>query len=125
VADRTREEASARIAELQRRRRAEWFRENGPCVGCGSDEDLQVDHRDRAQKVSSNFWTWSAERRAAELAKCQVLCEPCHKEKTRLELSTAEHGTAAMYKRGCSCVACRTYNAGGSPRRAAVRRKEG
>lgn len=65
-----------------RRRREEWFAANGPCVDCGTWDNLQIDHIDPATKVSHNIWSWSAERRAAELAKCAVRCHPCHVVKT-------------------------------------------
>lgn len=64
------------------RRRAEWIDENGPCVDCGSTEELQVDHVDADLKVEHRVWSWSAKRREAELAKCVVRCEPCHLKKT-------------------------------------------
>ena len=63
-------------------RRAAWFAANGPCQQCGSWENLEVDHVDPTIKVSQNVWTWGEERRAAELAKCQVLCHGCHRTKT-------------------------------------------
>lgn len=64
------------------RRRSEWIEKNGPCIDCGSTEDLQVDHVDASTKVSHRVWSWSAERRKAELAKCVVRCERCHLKKT-------------------------------------------
>lgn len=64
------------------RRRAEWFAANGPCARCGSWDDLRLDHVDPRQKVEHKVWSWSTTRRDAELAKCQVLCFPCHVVKT-------------------------------------------
>jgi len=64
------------------RLRREWLEAHGPCK-CGSWIDLQVDHIDPAKKVSHRIWSWSKERREAELAKCQPLCLECHKAKTR------------------------------------------
>lgn len=99
--------------EYQRRhiaqRRADWLAKNGPCVRCGSWDDLEVDHKDRTKKVSHNVWSWSAVRREAELAKCQVLCHPCHVDKTWTEdFERAQHGTDAMYSKGkCRCLPCR------------------
>src|SRR2546429_2497809 len=63
-------------------RRLEWLAANGPCVKCGSWNDLEVDHVDPAKKVSHRVWSWAEPRRLAELAKCQVLCHDCHGEKT-------------------------------------------
>lgn len=66
-------------------RRAEWLAKNGPCRKCGSSENLEVDHIDRSQKVTHRIWTWAEDKRAAELAKCQVLCRVCHREKSVAE----------------------------------------
>jgi 5-methylcytosine-specific restriction endonuclease McrA len=59
-------------------RRAAWLAENGPCVRCGSTDQLEVDHRDRREKVMQTRALWSLAptnpARIAELAKCQVLC---------------------------------------------------
>lgn len=68
-----------------RKRRLEWLRANGPCVDCGSWSRLRVDHEDPASKVSHRIWTWSKDRREAELAKCRVRCHLCHAAKTRRE----------------------------------------
>jgi hypothetical protein len=64
------------------KRRADWLAENGPCVDCGSAEQLEVDHVDASTKVSHRVWSWTAVRRAAELTKCVVRCLPCHGRKT-------------------------------------------
>lgn len=53
------------------------------CEFCGSRENLELDHKDPKQKVSHRIWNWSAARREVEIAKCQILCEDCHKEKTK------------------------------------------
>lgn len=68
--------------EWLKNRRLKWLVENGPCIRCGSAEDLQVDHIDAGAKVTHRVWSWSNARRAAELAKCQVLCRSCHSRKT-------------------------------------------
>lgn len=68
-------------------RRREWLEANGPCCKCGSSDRLEVDHIDPSQKQINPRALWSLSpqnpRRIAELAKCQVLCHECHKEKTR------------------------------------------
>lgn len=56
----------------------------GRCVKCGSQDKLQLDHIDCRTKVSHNIWTWGVAAREAEMAKCQLLCEPCHIEKSKL-----------------------------------------
>jgi 5-methylcytosine-specific restriction endonuclease McrA len=77
------------------KRRQDWLTDNGPCVDCGSEDDLEVDHRDFTQKVTHRVWSWSAARRAAELDKCVVRCAPCHVIKTNAEGSRrAVRGTA-------------------------------
>lgn len=56
---------------------------NGPCRKCGGSDRLQLDHINPRTKISHDVWLWGKERREAELAKCQVLCTPCHAKKTR------------------------------------------
>ena len=63
------------------KRRLEYF-EGKYCERCGSSEDLQLDHVDPDKKISHRIWSWSEERREEEIAKCQVLCKPCHRSKT-------------------------------------------
>ena len=100
--------------EYQRRwmatRRQAWIDENGPCVACGSDEDLEVDHVDHRSKRLAPARLWSLALtnpvRIEELAKCQVLCKNCHAQKTWLQLITTEHGST-MYRNGCKCDICR------------------
>lgn len=90
-------------------RRAEWFSDK-LCNVCGATDDLQLDHRDRTTKVSHRIWSWAKERREAELAKCQALCVPCHKAKTRSEFSGWDHGATGYKKHGCRCEVCRAGN---------------
>lgn len=103
-----------RQAEYQRewtaRRRARWLA-GKVCVICGSTEDLQVDHIDPRTKVSHHVWSWSQARREAELAKCQVLCGPHHKEKTKRENYPEMHGHNRYVKHGCRCGPCRADHA--------------
>ncbi len=107
---------SRRQSEYQRtwlrRRRREWLDDHGPCVRCGSTENLEVDHISRRSKIAHRVWSWSKRRRDRELSKCQVLCKPCHLEKSRAELSKPlRHGTLHGYNhRGCRCDACRQAN---------------
>lgn len=95
--------------EWMARRREEWIAENGPCVDCGSSEDLEIDHKVRSTKAMNPTQLWSRTRavREAELAKCVVRCSKCHLAKTSLEV-LAKHGTIARYnKHGCRCEPCR------------------
>jgi 5-methylcytosine-specific restriction endonuclease McrA len=90
-------------------KRTAWIEANGPCVRCGSKENLQVDHKDPTKKVDHKVWSWSKVRREAELAKCQVLCIECHKKKSAIEAARpTPHGTDAGYTRNkCRCADCR------------------
>jgi hypothetical protein len=76
-------------------RRDAWIAQNGPCIKCGSSDKLEVDHINPSEKVYAvgGIWSACAEKREAELIKCQVLCHSCHVEKTheyreRLGLTT-------------------------------------
>ena len=64
--------------EWLKKRRAKWLSENGPCKKCGTWENLHVHHKDPKLKISHRVWSWAETRRLAELAKCEVLCCPCH-----------------------------------------------
>lgn len=101
--------------EYQRRwvaeRKAAYFADK-VCVRCDSVERLRLDHVDPTQKVSHRIWSWSVARREVELAKCQVLCDPCHKIKTKEQFpitngrELVSHGNYWMYQKGCRCPAC-------------------
>lgn len=100
--ERQREYQRKRIAQ----RRAEWL-EGKSCAVCGGTENLQVDHIDGKTKISHRVWSWSAPRREAELAKCQVLCQPHHHEKTKRDWYPMIHGKQNTYSyHGCRCTAC-------------------
>lgn len=73
---------------LWMQRRRDSFFSGKICESCGSVKDLQLDHRDPRKKVSHRIWSWSADRREAEVDKCQVLCTTCHKLKTRSDWSS-------------------------------------
>lgn len=97
--------------EWSRKRRDQWFKENGPCVDCLSWNDLELDHNDRKSKVSHNVWSWSKERRETELMKCVARCVKCHRIKTNLEIrewkaKPITHGTMSGKSRGCKCDLC-------------------
>lgn len=80
----TSEAARARVARL----RHEWIEEHGPCAVCGSWDEPQVDHIDPSTKAFTVHFSEGRARREVELAKCQVLCRPCHLEKTIMERAT-------------------------------------
>ena len=80
------------------KRRADYFADKS-CAKCNTTKKkLTLDHIDSTTKVDHKIWSWSAERRNAELAKCQVLCEDCHKEKTaqQLRVTTPEQDTMIL-----------------------------
>ena len=99
----------AKQLEGMKSKRRKWLAENGPCKKCSSVESLEVDHVDPATKIDHKVWSWSEQRRAAELKKCQVLCRKCHEEKTAEEFRKKDrpHGTNTTYKSGCRCAECR------------------
>lgn len=85
------------------RRRAEWL-VGKACVDCGSSENLTIDHRDPTQKIHHRVWSWRLERREAELAKCDVRCDPCHRERHAKE---RRHHGLGRYQKGCRCDVCK------------------
>jgi hypothetical protein len=97
-------------------RRKEWFDKHGPCIDCGSWENLELDHIDPKKKITHKVWSWSAERRKEETDKCVARCEKCHLARTKVqlrELMTKEtiHGTSsAYYNKKCRCIACKLYH---------------
>lgn len=82
----------------------------GKCVLCGATEELELDHIDPATKFTHRIFSYNWNKINEELAKCQLLCVPCHFEKTLVFISTAG-GTWATrrnhHKKGCGCRACR------------------
>jgi hypothetical protein len=99
--------------EWRRKRRAEWVEANGPCAHCGGEDQLEVDHVNRADKTMepASIWGRRLEEREAELAKCQVLCHECHANKTASEREPAqEHGTWYTWQeKKCRCEQCRFF----------------
>ena len=96
--------------------RAEWVAsQGGVCAKCGSSERIEIDHIDPALKEYkiATIWSRRKEIRDYELAKCQLLCYDCHKEKTvGHSLKDMKHGTFSMYQsRKCRCEECRAANA--------------
>lgn len=100
------------LREYQRKwrakRRADWFSANGPCARCGSVDNLELDHIDPSVKIHHNVWSWSGPRRVVELAKCQALCEECHKQKTIDEQAgQLVHSANGYMRHKCRCEVCR------------------
>ncbi len=104
-------------------RRAEALeRLGGACAHCGSVDDLQIDHVDRFEKTMKfeRMTMVGRERWDAELAKCQLLCFPCHIVKTREcwdgfgkksgPITDDGHGSGCQYvTRRCRCPECRSW----------------
>lgn len=88
-------------------RRAAFFADK-VCVDCGATDDLHCDHRDPDEKIDHRVWTWTEKRRVAELAKCEVRCASCHRE--RHAVLRRSHGWS-RYRAGCRCDVCRAANA--------------
>ncbi len=94
-------------------RRAEFFKDKS-CAVCGSTDDLELDHIDPTTKVTHNIWSYRAEIRQAELAKCQVLCRVHHDYKTAVDGSLRRGERSAVAKLNESAVRdIRAYVAAG------------
>lgn len=84
----------------------------GVCVKCQSSEDLQLDHIDSKQKLFNiaKFFSYKLDIVLPEVDKCQLLCKPCHLEKTLVDKghlpAKGTHGTLASY-RYCKCSLCK------------------
>ena len=89
----------------------------GSCVSCGTDERLDFDHVDPRTKVSEISVAiaacWSRQRLLVELDKCQLLCRPCHIDKSAANLDgrIVAHGGGASGKKNCKCIPCKTRKA--------------
>ena len=85
------------MAQRRARIRAEMIELlGGCCAWCGSTEDLEFDHKDPATKLFaiSNGLDKPRAVLLAEVAKCQLLCGPHHREKTLAEGGTVHQGEA-------------------------------
>jgi U3 small nucleolar ribonucleoprotein component len=80
----------------------------GKCVKCAKTSDLEFDHIDPETKsfnISKRLTGASMEDIRAESIKCQLLCVPCHKEKTS-KASFVGHGGGKTGVAGCRCILC-------------------
>ena len=96
------------LARYHERRAESYALLGGKCVECGSTENLEIDHIDRAKKKIklSSLWSCSREKYFAELTLCQLLCKEHHKIKSIREISVP-HGGGLSGKRNCKCEPCR------------------
>jgi len=114
---RTREEYNEYMREYMkaryyRRRAAAIEQLGGKCVDCGSTKQLEIDHAIAADKsfdIGKAFAGWSEVRLQAELGKCVIRCNPCHKAKSIAagDKRTVPHGGGVSGKRNCPCDPCR------------------
>jgi 5-methylcytosine-specific restriction endonuclease McrA len=80
----------------------------GECSNCKSTENLEFDHVNPEQKWTHRFWSYAWERIEKELAKCQLLCEDCHRAKTKAwYVENVGHGLNLYKRYGCRCEICR------------------
>lgn len=95
---------------LYNRRRSMYLeRLGGMCVRCGSKDQLHFDHINPYTKRFgiSECMTYRVETVLPEVDKCQLLCETCHRTKTRVERSNYLHGTYyGFMERRCDCDPC-------------------
>ena len=76
------------LAERYASRRAQATASlGGACAHCGETERLDFDHVDPTTKVNriAKLLLGPMIKLQAELAKCQLLCKPCHIDKTRAD----------------------------------------
>lgn len=80
----------------------------GKCTQCGSEDGLEIDHRDPATKeVEVSKYSVSEEKFWHEvLTKCHLLCRPCHRLKSA-KARSVEHGGGVSGRRNCPCAPCR------------------
>lgn len=86
----------------------------GKCENCGSRIDLHFDHKDPTLKEFhiSRMINAPDDLVTKEVKKCRLLCQDCHRQKTRdnWEFGAEEsaHGTIWRYKKyKCRCDKCK------------------
>jgi hypothetical protein len=91
----------------------------GTCVRCGTTEDLEFDHIDPATKrfaiCADLTRAWSE--LLAEVAKCQLLCRPCHIAKGAEDRPEVPHGLYRHEYWRCRRDVCRGANSVASARK--------
>ncbi len=66
------------------------------CKNCGSFENLEIDHIDKNSKSFAISRPSNDKVFLEELKKCQLLCNDCHKEKTKTEMNGEKHPNAKL-----------------------------
>jgi hypothetical protein len=86
----------------------------GACVKCEiKNVKFQFDHINSSTKnytISTHLWDYSWARLLLELKKCQLLCESCHKLKSKKE-NSVDHGMGLSGKKNCKCDPCKSKKA--------------
>lgn len=86
------------------------------CASCGKTENLQFDHinpKDKTNEVASMF-TSKIEDFILEVKKCQLLCVPCHYEKSikfgdyLQNRKEWQHGVSGYSNHHCRCEICKS-----------------
>lgn len=105
------------LARYHRRRTAAIAFLGGRCVKCGSEGKLEFDHvvpRSKAGgfTIGKKIASVAESKLMEEIARCQLLCGECHREKTLADLNVKRakgvHGSLTNYRRyGCRCEPCR------------------
>ena len=109
---------AAYMAERRRNRREKLVELlGGVCVRCDADKALDFDHiipGSQSFRISGKALDKPWEQLLAEVKKCQLLCRPCHRIKSKECGETGgghnridDHATEAMYMKGCHCDPCR------------------
>jgi hypothetical protein len=116
--DEVREKHNAYMRDYVKKRTAERRAQGykllgGECVECGSKENLQFDHRDRRRKefnLSTAMWHVSWPRFIAEIKKCRLLCQGCHRVYSAQQKSVP-HGGGVQGRKNCRCEPCKARKA--------------
>ena len=84
----------------------------GPCIFCGTTEDIQIHHLDPEAKHTHRIWSYQDKKIRAELAGCIPLCKKCHtKFHAIMKKKPLVHGTTHGYKNyRCRCTLCTKAN---------------
>jgi 5-methylcytosine-specific restriction endonuclease McrA len=110
----SKEEYNAYMREYQKaryeRRRAMFIEElGGVCVECGLSDNLEFDHINPETKsfnVAKKMANGAEAVLREEIAKCQLLCQSCHKKKS-IAGKEVGHGEGLTGKKNCRCDLCK------------------